>query len=86
VPRVSEFYGIVIRMFYSDHPPLHFHVTYGEHRAVVGVDPIEIVSGRLPVRAQRLVFEWASFHQAELTENWHRARRGEALTRIAPLD
>lgn len=86
MPRVSEFYGIRIRMFFSDHPPLHFHVTYGEHRAVIGIDPIEIVSGSLPARARRLVFEWATLHQGELTENWYRARLGERLTMIDPLD
>src|SRR3954447_25448057 len=30
VPRISEFYGIVIEMYYADHPPPHFHARYGD--------------------------------------------------------
>jgi hypothetical protein len=42
VPRIAEFYGIVIGMLYNDHEPPHFHVTYGGSRAlVVGRDPSE---------------------------------------------
>ena len=29
MPRISEFYGIVIAMFYMDHEPPHFHVIFG---------------------------------------------------------
>ena len=29
MPRVSEFYGIVIAMSYNDHEPPHFHAIYG---------------------------------------------------------
>jgi Domain of unknown function (DUF4160) len=25
MPELSRFFGIVIRMFYSDHEPAHFH-------------------------------------------------------------
>lgn len=29
MPRISAFYGIVVAMFYNDHPPPHIHVVYG---------------------------------------------------------
>src|SRR4051812_49894617 len=29
VPRISAFYGIVIEMYFGDHPPPHFHARYG---------------------------------------------------------
>lgn len=35
VPRLSAFYGIVIAMYFDDHPPPHFHAKYGEHRAQI---------------------------------------------------
>jgi len=85
VPRIAEFSGIVIRMYHTEHHPPHFHATYGEHQALVGIDPIEVVSGRLPARARRLVLEWAALHQLDLTANWQRARRLEPLERIDPL-
>jgi hypothetical protein len=30
MPEISRFYGIVIRMFYNEHQPPHFHALYGE--------------------------------------------------------
>lgn len=32
VPRICTFYGIVIEMYYGDHPP-HFHARYGGETA-----------------------------------------------------
>ena len=29
MPRISSFYGIVIEMYFGDHPPPHFHARYG---------------------------------------------------------
>ena len=28
MPELSRFYGIIIRMFYADHAPPHFHAVY----------------------------------------------------------
>ncbi|MBI3965993.1 MAG: DUF4160 domain-containing protein [Chloroflexi bacterium] len=85
MPKISEFYGIVIAMFYNDHDPPHLHAVYGDNRALVGIDPIRILQGRLPPRAWALVQEWASLHQEELLQNWSRARARAPLRRIAPL-
>ncbi len=35
MPRLSEFYGIVISLYWAEHPPPHFHARYGEHRVAV---------------------------------------------------
>ena len=32
------FFGIVIAMYYSDHPPPHFHARYGDFEAVVNIE------------------------------------------------
>lgn len=42
VPRLSEFYGIVIAMYFEDHPPVHFHAFYAGQWAVVVVDPVAV--------------------------------------------
>jgi hypothetical protein len=86
VPRIAEFYGIVVAMFYNDHEPPHMHVTYSGHRALIGVTPIRVLRGELPRRAQSMVFEWTLMHQSELSENWERARAHAPLRRSAPLD
>ena len=33
MPEVTRFFGIVVRMYFSDHDPAHFHAEYGEHEA-----------------------------------------------------
>ena len=86
MPELSRFYGITIRMYFDDHLPPHFHAVYGGDEAVIGIDSLGLLRGYLPVRAQSLVIEWASLHQAELQEAWSRARRLEAPGKIAPLE
>ena len=85
MPRISAFYGIVITMYFSDHPPPHFHAKYGEHVAEIAIDALELIDGELPPRALRLVLEWGGEHQAELRDNWDRARAHEQLAGIDPL-
>lgn len=85
MPEISRFYGIIIYMFYNDHNPPHFHVEYGEYKAVVNFDE-EIVKGNMPKRALKLVFEWMDLHKVELMKNWELARSGEPLNKIEPLN
>lgn len=84
-PRISEFYGIVISLYFGDHDPPHFPAKYGGDKALFAIEPERIVRGWLPPRAQRMVLEWAALHREELSENWRRAQRGEPLIPIPPL-
>lgn len=86
MPRISEFYGIIIAMYYSDHAPPHFHALYAEHEALVDLNTLDVLQGGVPRRALALTLEWAALHRAELRENWERARQGLALDTIAPLE
>ena len=38
MPTISTFFGIAIRMFFSDHPPPHFHAVYQRYRAVIAIE------------------------------------------------
>jgi hypothetical protein len=86
MPRISEFFGITILMYYNDHSPPHFHAEYGEHEAVYEITTLVVIRGSLPRRANALVLEWAALHRAELDENWNAARQGKPLSEIEPLD
>ena len=55
MPEVSRFYGIVIKIFYDDHHPPHFHAEYGEHEVLVSITTLAILSGSLPARALGMV-------------------------------
>jgi len=85
MPRLSEFYGIIVSMYFQDHWPPHFHVAYAEHTAKVSIDSLEILRGALPRRAWSLVIEWAALHREELRTCWHKAQNGLPLDRIEPL-
>lgn len=86
MPRISEFFGIAIYLYYKDHAPPHFHAIYAQYDAAIGIDPIGTLKGSLPRRAQSLVFEWAAKYQDELQANWELARAGQPLQRIPPLE
>lgn len=86
MPRLSEFYGVIIAMYYNDHAPPRFHAKYSEFEAVIAIPTLDVLRGSLPRRAYALTVEWAIAHRSELMANWERARRGEPLTPIAPLE
>lgn len=85
VPVISTFYGILIRMFYNDHAPPHFHAVYGDFELRVGIRPIVVLTGEAPPRVQSMVLEWAALHQEELLADWELARQARPLDKIAPL-
>ena len=55
MPEVARFYGIVIKIFFGDHPPPHFHAIDGEYNALFNIESLEIIEGDLPSRAEKLV-------------------------------
>jgi len=85
VPEVSRFYGIIIRMFYDDHNPPHFHVEYEHCKGVFSIADLKQIEGRLPRRVILMVLEWAFQHRDVLYENWGLASMNEPLKRIPPL-
>jgi hypothetical protein len=86
LPRISDFYGIAIYMYYRDHAPPHFHAIYGEFEAEIEIASAQICVGELPRRALSLVTDWAELHRDELQQNWDLARQAQPLNPIDPLD
>ena len=86
MPELSRFFGIIVAMFYNDHPPPHFHVRYGRQKAIVSIETLAVIEGSLSPRVLGLVVEWARLHRDELRQDWQRAERHEPLKPIAPLE
>jgi hypothetical protein len=49
MPTISQFFGIVIQMFWREHAPPHFHAMYGEFEAEIDIRTLEVIVGRPPV-------------------------------------
>jgi hypothetical protein len=84
--RSQSFFGIIIALYYNDHQPPHFHVRYGKQKAIISIENLILLRGKLSPRTLGLVVEWASYHQDELKENWELARAQQPLRPIEPLD
>ncbi len=82
---IARFFGIVIKMYYNDHGPPHFHAYYGDFEISVRIDTGS-VEGPFLGRARSLVIEWYTLHQEVLMTNWQRSRERRALLPIRPLE
>jgi len=86
VPIISTFFGIVIRMFYREHEPAHFHAEYQGQQGTFDLAGVPLSGGIRSRTARRLIQQWATLHRSELESNWRRMKGGEALERIEPLE
>jgi hypothetical protein len=86
MPEISRFLGIIIKMFFDDHNPPHFHAEYSGDVALIDIRNLSVFSGRLPPRVIGLLIEGATLHQQELFVDWDRARAQQELLKIAPLE
>ncbi len=84
MPVLSVFYGIIVRMFYSDHNPPHVHTSYQDEEAIFDFEG-DIVEGELPAKQKALVKAWILLHADELVAAWRLASDNERVDRIDPL-
>ena len=71
-------------MYIADHDPPHFYVWYDDYKATMTIAD-GIITGSLPLRAIKMVYEWLDLHKDELMENWKRRSNYEAANKIEPL-
>ena len=86
MPEISRFFGKIIAMYYNDHGPAHYHVRYGQQKALFGIDKLNLLEGELSPKVLGMVKEWAALHQQELTEDWELAKKHAPLKKITPLE
>ena len=86
MPVVSTFFGIIIRMFFDDHDPPHFHVEYQGQLAAFDFSG-KLIAGEIrSARARHLVRDWARLHELELRLNWKKLKALQPIRQIAPLE
>ena len=83
MPVISNFYGIVIKMYFqqAEHNPPHIHAIYGEYIGAIDIKSGRLLEGDLPSRALKLVQEWLDSNREQLLEIWN----SQEFTKLPPL-
>ena len=85
MPKLAEFAGIVIVMFHFDndrHHRPHVHVRYQGKKAVIALDEVEVLAGKIPTKQRRRALEWVRTYQDDLLSCWDLAVMGEPLPQV----
>ena len=85
VPELSRFLGILIFMYYDDHPPPHFHAKYGKHEVQVDISSMKVIAGSLPRPQLAFVVAWGLLNQGALFKAWEAVTKGKHPGKIPPL-
>ena len=85
MPRISEFYGIIVNMYCYDHGIPHIHAQYGGDKAVFAISNGAVIDNELPRAKTRRVQTWIEIHREELMECWEKAVNGKSPFNIEPL-
>lgn len=72
MPKFKQFDGFQIDVRSRDHNPPHFHVIGPDFEALVRMDTMALMAGRIPRKALAEAVAWASAHRTELTDEWRR--------------
>ena len=86
MPEICRFFGVIIVMNFREHNPPHFHAIYGEDEAIIGINDLKTIEGKLPRRIKAAVLEWADEHREELLHNWNLSQSGKLPQKINPLE
>ena len=82
---VSMFFGIIIRMFFSEHNPPHFHAEYQGTEGIFNFDGDMLMGNIKSNTALRLIKEWAILRKNELDDNWNNITNRVGINKIEPL-
>lgn len=88
MPIISQFYGIIIQMFFNEeqgkHHERHIHVRYNEQEAVYNLDG-NLIEGSIPYKQKKLVEAWICIHKEELESLWIFMQEQGGYFKIEPL-
>ena len=87
MPIISDFYGIIIRMYFKDnekHKLPHLHANYNEYTAIFDLNG-NIIDGKIPNSQKKIVQAWIEIHNEELNNLWDLLVEGKKGFKIIPL-
>jgi len=86
MPVIAIFFGIVIRMYYKEHEPRHFHAEHQGQYGKFDFDGRQLAGNITSRTALRLIRKWAQLNRPALDANWANISAGRPLDRIPPLE
>ena len=86
MPVISAFFGIIIRIYHSDHNPPHFHAQYGEYEVIIEIKTGKVLNGKLPVRLLYFVEIWRKENELQILEAWDCAQDFKIPNKVKPLE
>ena len=87
MPIISQFYGIVIKMYLKErerHHKKHIHIIYNEYNTVYDIKG-KIIEGNIPKKQRKMVEAWISIHENELDALWKQIKDSGEYFKIEPL-
>ena len=87
MPIISQFYGIIVQMFFENnakHHIPHIHVRYNECKAIYDLNA-NLLEGDLPEKQTKLIEAWILIHQEELKNLWNLIQETGKYFKIKPL-
>lgn len=88
MPIISQFYGVIIMMFFNEskqHHMPHLHARYNGIKATYDLESNRI-SGDMPVKQDKLIQAWIQIHKDELNSLWILMQEEGKYFKIKPLD
>ncbi|MFN0114491.1 MAG: DUF4160 domain-containing protein [Paracoccaceae bacterium] len=70
MPIIVRLQYCVIRMYFRDHNPPHFHIDTTKGRALMAIRSLEVFEGEVEPRAERGAREWAGVNRDRLWSAW----------------
>lgn len=89
MPTISEFYGIIIYMYFNDnerHHEPHIHAWYSGDEAVFSIISGDCLRGELPNKANKKIVKWINLNRKKLLKCWNLAIKQEELPKIRGLE
>ena len=86
MPQICYFYGITIYIQFLDHNPPHIHCAYQGYKGQYEIATGDLLAGRMPNKADKLIREWIELRRVELNEVWELAKAGKQVFPLLPLE
>lgn len=87
MPVISQFYGIIVSIYFNEnnkHNLQHIHVRYNEYKATYDFEGNKL-SGDMPFKQNKLIEAWIIIHKEDLITLWNLMQEEGRYFKIKPL-